>query len=183
MDSLTGKLLVASQNLADSHFGRTVILLIHHDSEGAFGLVINRRSSVHLEDIWERISTGPCPHKLPVMVGGPVEGPLVVLHADASQGEVELAPGIQFTARHDLVETLLTQASKPLKAIIASSGWSAGQLERELAEGSWGIADATTDYVFGDDENLWQRVTRRLADQNLARSLGIKHVPLRPWHN
>ena len=183
MDSLTGKLLVASRSLADSHFARTVGLLVHHDSEGAFGLVINRRSSVQLADIWERIGTGPCPLTLPVMVGGPVEGPLVVVHTDASQGEAEVAPGIQFTARHDLVEMLLQQARKPLKVVIASSGWSAGQLERELAEGSWGVADATPDRVFGDDESLWQQATRHLADQHLVQSLGIKHVPARPWYN
>ena len=183
MDSLTGKLLVASRSLADSHFARTVVLLVHHDSEGAFGLVINRRSSVQLADIWERIGTGPCPLTLPVMVGGPVEGPLVVVHTDASQGEAEVAPGIQFTARHDLVEMLLQQARKPLKVVIASSGWSAGQLERELAEGSWGVADATPDRVFGDDESLWQQATRHLADQHLVQSPRIKHVPSRPWYN
>ncbi len=181
--SLAGKLLVASRSLGDSHFARTVVLMIHHDGEGAFGLVINRRSSVHLSDIWKRVGDGPCPRDLPVMVGGPVEGPLVIVHADAMLGEMEVAAGVHFTAQTDQLAPLLHQASEPLRVVIASSGWSGGQLEHELTEGSWEVVDATPELVFGDDETIWLRLTRRIADQRLIESLGIKQVPAEPWHN
>jgi len=181
--SLAGKLLVASRNLSDSHFSRTVVFLLHHDEEGAFGLVINRRSSVRLSDIWDRVGEGSCPLDLPVMVGGPVEGPLVVMHTEATLGEMEVAPGVHFTAQSDHLASLLQQAGEPLKVVIASSGWSGGQLERELAEGSWDVADATRELIFGDDETLWQQLTRRLADRWLVERLGIRQVPVQPWHN
>ncbi|NBS31371.1 MAG: YqgE/AlgH family protein [Planctomycetia bacterium] len=181
--SLTGKLLVASRDLNDSHFSRTVVLLLHHDGEGAFGLVINRRSSVRLSDIWSRVGEGTCPHDLPVMVGGPVEGPLVVMHTNAMLGEMEVAPGVHFTSQREHFSALLQQACEPLKVVIASSGWSGGQLESELAEGAWEVADATRELIFGDDETLWQQISRHLADQRLVESLGIRHVPVRPWHN
>ena len=181
--SLTGKLLVASRNLSDSHFAQTVVLLLHHDGEGAFGLVINRRSSVRLSDIWDRVGEGTCPLDLPMMVGGPVEGPLVVMHTDATLGEMEVAPGVHFTAEREHLSPVLQQVCEPLKVVIASSGWSGGQLERELAEGSWEVADATRERIFGEDETLWQQLTRHLADQRLIKSLGIRQVPPQPWHN
>ena len=38
-----GKLLIASPSMAD-YFHRTVILMVEHSDEGAFGLVLNRPS-------------------------------------------------------------------------------------------------------------------------------------------
>lgn len=183
MDSLSGKLLVASRALADPHFAQAVVLLVHHDEEGAYGVVVNRRSQAQLADIWEQVGTGPCPVCLPLWIGGPVDGPLVAVHATATFGEREIGPGLYFTARKDLVAALLQEACEPLKIVIRSAGWSGGQLEQELGEGSWEVIEATQEQVFGDETVLWQQLTRHLADQLLIDSLRIRHVPRQPWHN
>jgi putative transcriptional regulator len=52
MDSLAGKLLVAAPDLGDSNFSSTVVLVVDHDDEGAFGLVLNRESTVMLASAW-----------------------------------------------------------------------------------------------------------------------------------
>ena len=41
-NSLTGRLLVALPNMKDPRFSESVIYIVRHDREGAFGLVINR---------------------------------------------------------------------------------------------------------------------------------------------
>lgn len=183
MDSLSGKLLVASRALADPHFAQAVVLMVHHDEEGAYGVVVNRRSQAQLADIWEQVGAGPCPVSLPLWIGGPVDGPLVAVHSVAALGEREIGAGIYFTARKDLVAALLQEACEPLKIVIRSAGWSGGQLEQELGEGSWEVVDATRERVFGDETVLWQQLTRHLADQLLVDSLRIRHVPRAPWHN
>lgn len=183
MDSLSGKLLVASRALNDSGFARAVVLMVQHDEEGAYGVVINHQSQAQLADIWEQVGAGSCPVCLPLWLGGPVNGPLIVIHTVASLGEHKLGSGIYFTARKDLVVELLQEACAHLKIVIRSAGWSDGQLEREIKEGAWKVIDATPERVFGDETTLWQQVTRHVADKVLVDSLQIKHVPRAPWHN
>lgn len=184
MASLSGKLLVASPDLLDPNFARSVVLMIQHDEDGGIGLVLNRGSQARLEAIWEQLCDEPCPLDLRVMNGGPVEGPLVALHTDPAFAEREVVPGVHLAAHKDLVTGLVASAAAPLRVYVGYAGWAAGQLESEIEEGSWGIADATSSLVFGDDgEGLWQQVIRHVADRELIAGLRIKHVPEQPWHN
>ncbi|MDQ3932616.1 MAG: YqgE/AlgH family protein, partial [Actinomycetota bacterium] len=70
--SLTGRLIVATPPLVDPNFRRGVVLLLHHDGDGALGVVLNRPSevavAVTLQD-WDQLAAQP-----PVVfVGGPME--------------------------------------------------------------------------------------------------------------
>ena len=183
MDSLSGKLLVAAPRLNDPNFSRTVVLMVEHDRGGALGLVLNRPGNQALDSIWDELVDGACPHDLTVMVGGPLEGPLLALHADSSSAERGIVPGVFLAMRKDLVVSLVVDGSRPLRVFAGYSGWGAGQLDAELAADDWGIAEATSELVFGDIDSMWQRATRQIADANLAGALRIKHVPAKPWHN
>jgi putative transcriptional regulator len=183
MESLSGKLLVASPRLNDPNFSRTVVLLVEHDRGGALGLVLNRPGNQSLDSMWDDLVDGACPQDLAVLVGGPLEGPLLALHADSTLAERGIVPGVFLAMRKDLIVSLVVDGSRPLRVFAGYSGWGAGQLESELAADDWAIADATSDFVFGDADSLWQRVTTRIADTKLARALRIKHVPAEPWHN
>lgn len=183
MKSLSGKLLVASADLGDPNFARSVVLMLQHEEQGAIGLVLNRRSGTHLAAIWNQVSDEPCPLDLPVMTGGPVEGPLVIVHADAELTERQIMPGVHFAAHKELITQLLENGGQPMRVFAGYSGWGGGQLETELEEGSWGITDATREIIFGDEESLWLQATKRIADDNLIRDLGVRHVPDQPWLN
>ena len=77
MTSLQGQLLVASPNIGDERFEKTVILMCHHDPESAMGLVINRRAnSLNLGDLYEKLDIGAARFCAadPVHIGGPVDG-------------------------------------------------------------------------------------------------------------
>ena len=89
MNSLRGHFLVASKFLADPNFARTVVLLVQHDEDGAFGVVLNRRAGSTVEELWSQVGQANCNSQQPVYVGGPVPGPLMAIHADRSQAEVE----------------------------------------------------------------------------------------------
>ena len=183
MDSLSAKLLVASPRLTDPNFGRSVVLVIHHASDGAFGLVLNRPGPERLPAVWEQALQEPCRIDLPLYVGGPVEGPVVALHGDPRFSEEEVLPGLHFTRQRDHLLALVAEGGEALRVFAGYSGWGPGQLEGELARGDWGVVEATTLDVFGDDTTLWTGVSRRAADAALVRTIGVKHVPPRPWHN
>jgi putative transcriptional regulator len=183
MDSLSGKLLVASPDLADPNFARSVVLMVHHEDEGAFGLILNRTGRRRLGEVWEDAIEEPCPADLPLSIGGPVAGPIVVVHGNAALSELEILPGVHFAAQKELVAAAVAEGAEPLRVFAGYSGWAGGQLEEELEQGSWLVTDARTDLVFGDEDTLWRRVGRRISDDALVDILRVRHVPEQPWHN
>jgi putative transcriptional regulator len=86
--NMSGRLLIASPYLSDDNFLRTVVFMIRHDAQGAFGLTINRPTSQRLRDAVEPISgQGKYRDDDFIYRGGPVEGPLLALHDLAGIGE------------------------------------------------------------------------------------------------
>jgi len=85
--NLSGRLLIASPYLADGNFLRTVIFMIRHDAEGAFGLIINRPTERRFRELIEVPKGGSPRDDDQIYRGGPVEGPLLALHDLAGVGE------------------------------------------------------------------------------------------------
>lgn len=86
--NLTGRLLIASPYLSDGNFLRSVVFIIRHDAEGAFGLAINRPTSRRFRELVELSSTEGEPRSDDLIYrGGPVEGPLLALHDLAGVGD------------------------------------------------------------------------------------------------
>ncbi len=177
MKSLQAYLLIAADELAEP-FTRSVVLLIRHNEDGALGLILNRPTSATLKDAWERLNDTPCRRDEPIYLGGPCEGPLVVLHTDDRLMEVEVLPGLYFCAGKEKLETLAARTDQqPIRFFAGYSGWSPGQLESELAQGSWAVMPAKLEHVFGPDDELWNRVQRQVADTALRAALRIKQTP------
>ena len=86
--NLTGRLLIASPYLNDGNFMRSVVFVVRHDAEGAFGLAINRPTERRFREFVELSSTdGVMREDDHIYRGGPVEGPLLALHDLAGVGE------------------------------------------------------------------------------------------------
>lgn len=190
MQSLQGKLLVASPHLGDGNFFRSVVLLVKHDADGAFGLILNRPLNSTLAEIWEAIRTEaeesgadelPVEDlqngEQPIYVGGPVEGPLVVIHAVKKYSEAQVMSGIHFAAHRDLIRKVITQTKKAFRVFSGYAGWGAGQLEGELQAGGWLIAEASKELIFYPNDDLWERVVQGIAEQILSPAARTKHVP------
>ena len=154
--SLAGHLLIAMPNLADPNFWRAVVLLgVHSDDEGAFGLVINRTLDIELHDILEELGEESVPGQLPEVFGG---GPVQPSHGfvlyergqlDVPDDEIAISDSIVVSGS---TETLarLTQAEGDTRyfLLLGYAGWYPGQLEREIEENSWVIAPLDTSIVF-----------------------------------
>jgi putative transcriptional regulator len=180
MKSLKGHFLIASPYLADPNFVKAVVLLVHHDKEGAFGVVLNRPADSTVQDLWEKVGQSPCESEQLVLVGGPVPGPLMAVHSDLSLAETEIIPGVYFAAQRDNLEKLLQQQEHPYRIFVGHSGWGAGQLENELKQGAWLTAPAKPEHVFYDDTDLWKKVRDQVGDSMLVEFLGIEKPPKDP---
>ena len=164
MTSLQGQLLVASPNIGDERFEKTVILMCHHDTESAMGLVINRpASSLNLGDLYEKLDIGAprfCASN-PVNIGGPVDGNRgFVLHSQDHMlpESMPITHEIGLTASVDILRDI-TEGVGPLQSIVSlgCAGWSAGQLDQEMAENVWLNLPASPELVFDHDRStLWQ---------------------------
>lgn len=183
MQSLAGHLLVASPQLVDSNFARSVVLLIEHNRDGAFGVVVNRPLQKTLQDLWREVGSGPCHSEQPVYVGGPVPGPLMALHTVPELAEIEPAPGVYFAARKQHLDQLVLSEEPVYKIFVQHSGWGAGQLEGELKQGAWRTTPATIESVFSTADELWEIVLRDLGHSVLKSVLNLSELPPDPTLN
>jgi len=164
MDSLRGYLLIASPRLPDENFYRTVVLIIHHDEQGAFGVVLNRLTDNTVGEIWEMIADQPCDNHQPINLGGPVAGPLMALHTNEAYSENEVLPGIHFATHKDHLNRVVQEPGYTFRIFSGYAGWAAGQLEGELQVGGWMTLPADNDYIFGDTEGMWKKASQQVGE-------------------
>jgi putative transcriptional regulator len=184
MKSLQGQLLVASPKLADPNFFHTVVLIVQHNEENALGLVLNRPLQTTVRAMWKEVAEGEeCAVEGLLHQGGPCEGPLMVLHTDDEQAEMDAGGGIYFCTNRERIERLVHDASARMKFFVAYAGWTAGQLEAEMEEGSWLAVPATADAVFEGDEHLWSDLIRAISRAGISGMVDPKRIPDDPSVN
>jgi len=138
--SLAGQLLIASPEIGDPRFAHTVIFIVRHDKDGAFGLVINRpvdeRPLANLLDAIGENSAG-VEGSVRIYTGGPVQPEIgFVLHSVEShrEGTVEVDGHVAMTSSPEILRDIGHKRG-PKQSLIAFgyAGWAPGQLEAELA--------------------------------------------------
>jgi putative transcriptional regulator len=181
--NLTGHFLVASRYLRDPNFAQSVVLMIHHNDEGAMGVVINRPSDKTVREVWEIIGNEPCDREDLIFIGGPVPGPLVALHTIDEFSQHEVLPGLHVATQRDSLDVLVRRSSISLRLYSGHAGWGAGQLEGEMEAGGWLSTRATIEDVFADHDTIWKTVTQRIGLEIMAPDLDLEHVPPDPSLN
>lgn len=164
LKSLKGQLLLDGGKLRGSFFHRTVVLICQHDSEGAFGLVLNRSSGNKVGDML--VADLPDAVKdQTLFVGGPVQpAALSYLHTDVFVPHANvmnnLNLGHSLEGLVDLAESYST--TQKIRLFAGYAGWTGGQLEDEMKRGAWLSHPATVDVIFeAEVENLWKSVLKR----------------------
>ncbi len=161
--TLTGRLIAATPPLVDPNFRRCVVLLLHHGVDGALGVILNRPSEVAvaatLQD-WDRLAAQPSV----VFMGGPVE-PNAVIGLGLRRGSIDVDGWKQVTGELGMLDLSRSPDELGLDEVrlfAGHAGWSAGQLEAEVAAGSWFVVEAEPRDAFSSNpEGLWQHVLRR----------------------
>ncbi len=183
MNSLQGQLIVASTSLLDPNFRRSIVLIVRHNEEGAVGLILNRRTTATVKEVWDKVSQSPCQRADNVYLGGPCQGPLMAVHIKSTPEEIEVLAGVYFTAESDELEHLMAEPDSQAKFFFGYAGWGQGQLEAELDQGAWLTLPASLEHVFGDQQGAWEKLLKQGEGRSLAALLNIKHVPADPSLN
>jgi putative transcriptional regulator len=153
---LGGRLLVAAPELEDPNFHRAVILVLEHSEDGAVGVVLTQESDAYVAEHLPAVAPHVCDPPV-FFVGGPVaEGSVVALAGESGEsGEPSLFD------LDDLIEARL-EAPTWLRLFVGYSGWAPGQLDAEVATGSWIVVESSDGDAFtGDPDGLWRAVLRR----------------------
>jgi len=166
---VTGKLLVATDEMPDPRFAETVIFMVQHGPEGALGVVLNRPiDTLPIADILQGFGVEDVAAEgdLVVYAGGPVfaDRGFVLHSADYAQDgtlvvddDIALTRGIQ-----PLVDRLGGRGPSELRLFLGLASWGPSQLEGELVRPGWIVVPADLAIVFSTDiDTLWQRALAR----------------------
>lgn len=164
MESLRGRLLIASPALQDPNFARTVVLVAEHTTEGAMGVVLNRPLGLDVADAAPTLDvlddTDP-----QVYAGGPVQPAGVMVLAEFTEPARPAVPiigDLGFVGADDDLETVAGRVSRA-RVFAGHAGWSPGQLDAELADEGWIVADMDPgDPFYTRPETMWSDVLERL---------------------
>jgi putative transcriptional regulator len=162
MDSLRGRLLIATPVIFEPTFRRTVVLLAEHTEEGAMGIVLNRPSETLVTDAVPPLS-GIVDEDDPIYVGGPVEPTAVIVvadFADPTEAGSLIFGSIGFVVT-DAEEMPSAASIRRSRVYAGYAGWSPGQLEAELEEEAWFVEPALPEDAFAEPDELWSHVLRR----------------------
>ncbi|WP_214071107.1 YqgE/AlgH family protein [Mucilaginibacter sp. dw_454] len=164
-----GRLLISEPFMMDPNFKRSVILLTEYAESGAMGFILNHQSEYMLGDVLPDISYS----EIPVYVGGPVAAnTLHFIHCvpDKIEGGIEICEGVfwggDFETIKELINTYQLNENE-VKFFMGYSGWTPSQLDEELKENSWIVAErcsAETLFV-GSEHNMWKEVVISLGNR------------------
>lgn len=160
-----GKILISEPFLPDTFFNRTIVYLADHNEEGSVGFILNKKLEIKVCDAisgfekWQEY----------LSMGGPVApDTLHYLHrmGDMIPKSVWVDDNIFWGGDIDIIREMIRTGelnTSQIRFFLGYSGWSAGQLERELKENSWVIARVASDIVLNDKiNNSWKKVLRSL---------------------
>ena len=172
MEPQRGSLLVATPQLEDPNFRRSVVLMIEHGFEGSLGVVLNRPSTTSLDGVlpgWALTTGSPSR----IFSGGPVQPDALLALAPTSTAWVGSTQVTEQIAMLDLEADIDTDQidATSVRYFIGYSGWSHGQLGFEIEEGAWWTFESTNDVLLLDPIDCWSRVLAR--QKSAARFLAV----------
>ena len=160
-------LLLSMPQLQDPNFARTVVLLCDFVPEGAFGLVINRATTMAATEMVKLEPPVVDGNDLPLCIGGPVEPERgwILLSEPPKDAEYRtIQDGLYLSTSPTLLREVL-ESQPPMRARVLAgyAGWGPGQLDEELAQSAWLMADVELDLVFDVPlAEMWETAIRRL---------------------
>ncbi|MDO5616619.1 MAG: YqgE/AlgH family protein [Cruoricaptor ignavus] len=167
--SYKGKILISTPDISGDIFSRSVVLMIEHNEEGGFGLILNKKNKWLTGDLVSILG-----FRIDVYEGGPVENDHVFLIVKGKPvNEFSLPINEEYYLTED-TETVITELlenrlkKEEVKVFSGYSGWSAGQLESEIRQKYWTVVDVyNLDYTSPNDEGLWKDIMQNLGGEFL----------------
>jgi putative transcriptional regulator len=173
--NLSGTVLVASPRLSNTPMAEAVVLVIQDSQEGVFGVRLNASASSQQVSDFEAFTQLPSLRDA-LMIGGPLNGPVIALHRNEDLAEVEIRDGIFVSCSKDALQMLVEDEANvtdndgaiPMKGtasdyriVMGIAGWQTSQIHREIDAALWYPIQCDADIVFADSEEMWVNAARR----------------------
>ena len=154
-------LLISMPQLTDPNFRQTVILLCEHAAQGAFGLVLNRRTETAASSVVHLSPPVETDNGLELWIGGPVDperGWILTGTRPEDPDSVRISDGVYLSTSQSLLRELLINPRPPRTRLLTGyAGWNAGQLDAELSSSSWLMTEADAGIIFGArPADMWE---------------------------
>ena len=163
-DSTKDFLIVATDELKDSRFKNTVIIMLDHDANGALGVVINKslgRFSVDslIKKLNDKIIEEEQLYnfEIPIFWGGPLDSDKIfILHSkDYKNKKTKEYNTISISNdRKTLVDIAEKKGPKNYLIINGLSAWTVGQLDGEIERGHWNLSEIREDIIFEKNNEM-----------------------------
>ncbi|GLS27050.1 YqgE/AlgH family protein [Marinibactrum halimedae] len=165
--SLRDHFLIAMPGLQDPDFSQTITYICEHSDQGAMGLIVNHTMSMKLGEILLQmdINDDAGVGEQEVLTGGPVQLERgFVLHSTEKKwsSTYEVSDDIALTASRDVIESIgKGEGPEHHLVILGYAGWSAGQLEQEIADNAWLTIPASRNVLFDiPTEQRWHAAAK-----------------------
>lgn len=164
-----GRIIISDPFVEDDYFSKSVILICDHGDQGTFGFVLNN----YIEQSISEIVEGAPPINCRISVGGPVEtNTLFFLHNKPNliDGSVEIIPNLYMGGNFNQVKQLVQSGQlvcEEIKLFLGYSGWESEQLEEEIEDNSWFVANlgAKTIMTYSADD-MWEKILEQLSPKH-----------------
>jgi len=157
-------LLVASQQMADPRFRKTVLLVTRHGKSGPIGVIVNRPESVTLDKMFPDYAVA---RELSLFNGGPVypgQVSYLVRGGDAVERSLVISSNIYLAYDLPNLDDLLNgkRRYKDLRVMHGMASWAPGQLEYEIKLGDWDALPIDETAIFDlPPAEMWQELHRK----------------------
>lgn len=155
-----GSLLLSEPTLGDENFTRTVILVVSKEEEGSLGFILNRPLQLNLADLGPGFDMA----ELPLYEGGPVElNTLHYIHTLPDLPDsIEILEGVYWGGDFEELKLRASEFSpNSIRFFLGYSGWAALQLENEIQDKTWVVAEAYKQAIFYPNaDRLWEHLIR-----------------------
>lgn len=160
-----GRVLIADPFTKDEYFGRSIVYICDHNSEGTFGFVLTNYLDLNLSEVaknFPNISAN-------ISIGGPVQTEnIFFLHTlgDRIPGSIEVDDGIFIGGDYDLITEQLSEGTidnSKVRFFLGYSGWDPGQLDEEISRNNWIVAPVLNPMEIMDTSipDIWQKFMKR----------------------
>lgn len=156
-----GSILISEPALQDMYFQRSVVLLVEHNAKGSMGFVLNKKTDLNVNTFFPDFEDCPV---MPIYLGGPVSpNRLFFIH---TLGEalipdtMKISEGLYFDGDFDFLKKYILSGHSiegKVKFFLGYSGWTEGQLGKEIDGDSWVVSKANRESVIpADGDSYWK---------------------------
>ncbi len=170
-----GSLLIASPEIDDGTYFRSVILVCEHSQSGSFGLMLNKTLDIELPEDLINLKEIANQH-VQIRAGGPTQpNQMMLLHSSSSIPDqtLKVCEGVYLGGDVQFLQEAMNDPNGPhIRLCFGYAGWSQGQLEREFLNGGWFLHPANARYVFeAPPDKLWQTILREMGGKYATLSM------------